>query len=77
MDPADSRVELVFGDPEAGIDAVADVRRAGRAQAGILVETRVMLQGRHDDVTAHRLAIDDRPARLADLLEKELLYALQ
>ena len=37
-----------------------------------LVETRPQLQRRHDDVAAHRLAVDDRPARLADLLQEEL-----
>src|SRR4029453_18872563 len=29
-------------------------------------------QGRHGDVAAHGLAVDDRPARLPDLLQKQL-----
>ena len=37
-----------------------------------LVEPRAQLQRRHDDVAAHRLAVDDRPARRADLLQEEL-----
>ena len=37
-----------------------------------LVETRPQLQRRHDDVAPHRLAVDDRPARPADVLEEEL-----
>ena len=37
-----------------------------------LIEGGAQLQRRHDDVAAHRLTVDDRPARLADFLQEEL-----
>jgi len=37
-----------------------------------LIERRVQLQRRDRDVPAHRLTVDNRPARSADLLQEEL-----
>jgi hypothetical protein len=42
VDPADSRVELLFGEAEARIDPILDVSGARRAQARIRVVLDVL-----------------------------------
>ena len=56
--------EQVVGDPDA-----VDQPTFGQTA---LVEARVQLERGHHDVPTHRLAVDDRPAGMADLAEEEL-----
>ena len=56
--------EQVVGDPDA-----VDEPTFGQAA---LVEARVQLERGDHDVPAHRLAVDDRPAGMADLAQEEL-----
>src|SRR5262245_13637225 len=56
--------QQVVGDADA-----VDETAFGQAA---LVEPRPKLQRCDGDVAAHRLAVDDRPARLADLLQEQL-----
>jgi hypothetical protein len=54
----------IVGDPDA-VDEPAFRKTT-------LVETGSQLEGRHRDAAAHRLPVDDRPARLPDLLQEQL-----